>query len=1147
MNFQSFKNQFFNGNTDKKDFFKRSKAFFLDFESILNFSNNVEIELRAFKTLYTQVLLGKNPFPKYYSELYNDNKQYYTESLAQEMNWQVLAFLKCSEPICKFIKLRNVFEHNLLIGNYEQARLILDTIEKDICISFWSLEHRFILDEYQFGHEKNWETNRNINSDKTNAQFVKVFSSMYSVKAEHRVSFFQYNEEFSSWEAEIGNKHVKLSEYFRFKGNYFSISKYNHLAGILFYESQASIIDRYLLFIRISQHVIIEPSPTDNNLKFLLKKLNDSIDDICIEQMLISLDTSYTYKNIHYTSSIEVMNIIDEYTKGDYQKCKSLLKFYLKENNGNYAELCELYAKCLVELKCDYENITETFGIIDKISKIYYDILSKVVLTDNALVDLVKLAYTFNSSHIGLQLYAFLKIELGWKTEIDYSFLSRLNSKFINPNLISSFYKNREIAQSLINNLVKVYPESVTANLFRDFYQSYLINQTRDFSKIPYVKNIIYQLRSALLNSKYSESITKYSALLQYDSLSIITQYEVVTNLFFCYLQCQDFRNCVRLFTTNYLKNVHLIRRMNMNSVIDNVIKGKFKNIGEINTLIELPICFKILCSDKIKVKQSYELFLKSNSCTKPNEIISIKDKFEDCKLIYFLRYVCIPEIMQLSTEFESTEKVNVERITICQFLTQYDEANSSIYRSEIVNLTQRNMVSKVIAKIDEGKIYVNEDKIKQLFLLNSTKRDVLNLQKISDSENNYLTKDFFDRTLDLKSFTENNKFKKVDTIVYINVDEKGELKSKNNPAFDDFKKMFLEIRNHFLANREYGLDSYLSTRIRHGTLINHIRSVFEQYNLITSQVDGEYTSNEYWERIGFRQSDLNRILSDFSKKIDSLLSELKEELIQYKTEQKTDKSKALFNYAYENDTEILMLYLSKIESFEEFVELAFLELRKKTDRILESIQRQLNTDVKEQFVKLLTDTEHDLLNLGNKQLFTELLNNINLCRTDIQNKLNYISKWFSLSESSFDGKYELRILAETSVQITKHIHPNYNFNLEISLRESLNIKGEFHQHFIDLMNNFLFNIIKHSELTCEEVNAKLIISEVEDTLYLTFQNCVADVSKHNLKLINIKNNWRFPDSNVSQEEGSGFPKIKKIIHSDLGRKSTEFNFSFNG
>jgi hypothetical protein len=56
--------------------------------------------------------------------------------------------------ISDFLNLRSQFEIELLLGNYETARNIVNKVDNDICSSMWSIESRLILDEYQFANGK---------------------------------------------------------------------------------------------------------------------------------------------------------------------------------------------------------------------------------------------------------------------------------------------------------------------------------------------------------------------------------------------------------------------------------------------------------------------------------------------------------------------------------------------------------------------------------------------------------------------------------------------------------------------------------------------------------------------------------------------------------------------------------------------------------------------------------------------------------------------------------------------------------------------------------------------------------------------------------------------------------------------------------
>lgn len=662
-----------------------------------------------------------------------------------------------------------------------------------------------------------------------------------------------------------------------------------------------------------------------------------------------------------------------------------------------------------------------------------------------------------------------------------------------------------------------------------------------------------------MLKGHTDECIEICENLLKNLSFTSIIEYEIVSNLFSCYLKKKDFRNSVILFVKTHLKNQHLTKKMSVDELNSLIIKSKFKNVGNKSTLIELPILLKICNVDKIKVKQAYELFLNGNYVCKPSELIGIPHYFDLDKLIFFLKYVCIPEIMQLSKFFNSTYEVNEERIIITKYLATIDIDDVDSYKNEIAELTQKNTISKVIGGIDERKIFVNEYKIRQT-LKKSDKQSVLTNEQVSP-----LTNESFERYVKLLAYVKNNnEYKDVSSIIqfgengevtYVEAEKNKTYKEQDVdvvlylPAFRIFVTYFLNIRDLFIFNKEYGLDAYLSTRIRHGTLPNHLRSVFETYFLVTAQTDNIYAENQYWkDKFNLsmeNMSILQNALSRFSKEVDIFSKEIKDIYIQCKNEQKNEKSEALFDYSY-NEQDLILLFLEdfdETENIDVFIEKSFTELWLGTEINLEVVRNKFDIQFRDKYIDLIDNLQLELLSLLDKNSISELLNNLMTCRTEIQTKLSNISKWFRRSESSFEGEYEIQTLAETSIQITKNLNPNFNFEIEKDICPNFNISGEYHQHIIDLMNNCMFNIVKHAHLPCEDVNAKLSIHEKGNNLFLNFENCLSDTSLHLEKLNAIKENWGSSDANISKEGGTGFPKIKKIINSDLNRKYSDFNF----
>lgn len=1161
MNFQVFKQAFFNSRVNKKNLVKEIKTFNADYESLVKFVSRYKKELKSAKSLLNNAILGKNHLPKSYSELGSFEVQFFTDSLIQELNWQILGILDCHEVINKFILLRDKFENNLLIANYDKAREILDKIETDICISYWSIENRFILDEYQFGSEKNWETRNLILSEKNNA-FVQIFGSHISFKTEKRVSFFQYNEEFNNWQNREGLNKIDdaegIIEFFRFKENYFSYGSYNRQEEIIYREANASIIDRYLMFIRIAQHQIAENTNILNSLLPLLHELSAKIDDIHLMQMTIATDNSFLLTNDDYNTNVIV--ILDEYTKGNYSKSKELAKRYITEESSNCIELYEIYAKSLVELKLPYEPLTNQECLANEISSNYFNVLEKNSNTDSSLVDLLKLSYTFNNNHVGLHLYAFITEQLGWEVQTDYFFLRDLNSKFVNPRLLGNLYKKESVAKNFLYNIELTLKSSNSVHLAKQLLVSFSSEKSPiHFENVSENKNNLYKIRSLLRKNKLDECITYSEKLLKDSNISVNTEYEVVSALFSCYFKKKDYRRSAILFVNTHLKNIHFTKRMMVDDLNDTILKGKFKNVGERANLIELPILLKVSNVDKIKVKQAYELFLRGNQVDKPSELLIHSQKFLNKKFIYFLKNVCTPEIMQLSKYFNSTYEVNQERISIVKYLAENEPEDLEGNKHEIAELTQKNTISKVIGGIDERKIFVNEQKIRQT-IKRTEKQNVLQGEQISP-----LTKESFERYAKLLAYVKNkNEYKDVSSIIQFG--ENGEVtyippeKNKSYadqdvdvvlylPAFRIFVAYFLSIRDLFIFNKEYGLNAYLSTRIRHGTLPNHLRSVFETYLLVTSQTDNIYSENDYWkEKLNLSEDKMQQVqdaLRKFSEKVDAFSRNIKDVYIQCKNEQNLIDA-GLFDYSY-NEQELIFLFLEDfgdIDTIDDFIEKSFQELWSRTEQNLEVVRNKFDFEFRDAYIKQIDGLHQELLSIVSKNSISELLNNLMTCKTEIQTKLSNISKWFRRSESSFDGEYELQTLAEASIQITKNLNPNFNFEIVKIICPDFNVSGEFHQHIIDLINNCLFNIVKHSHLPCTEVEAKLIIEENGNDLIFRFENNVANAEEHQKKLTTIKKNWQSSDSNISKEGGTGFPKIKKIINSDLNRRYSNFNFN---
>lgn len=1147
--YSEFRKLFFNPRVNKKQLIHNIKHSVSDLDNLLKFEKQYRSGLKSATTLFNNALYGQNPLPKSYDYLNKNDPSHFTNSFKSEFNWLVKGLVDFSDEINLFIELQQIFEDELFKGNYKEARVILNQIESNLCVSFWGIENRFILDEYELGTEENWNS-RKLFLKEGVEPFVQAFSNIFSVRAEKNISFFHFNIEIDKWlhvQGILDNDELfGLNEYLRFKGNFFSFSNYTQYPFFIFKESGGSVIDKYLMFKRICSHLLLDTNYKSQILKGL-NYVSTEIKDPVLRNLL-TYDSSVEPLDL-FPADNDFLRIVDLYTIGQYSDVVVEVKKFFNEYKTGELHIIELYVKSICELNLEYENLCSVPSIMDVIGSAMHRVLMKTNETEDSLITLVNYSYLFSNSRHGVFIYNFVSNQLGWDNQLNYSFLLSSNSSVLNPIMLASTNGKSDNYHLRIKGA----RDSFAIKLIKKEFNLNAIDADH-LDKIPEQKRELYKARFLMNSELYDDAKKIYLELISASSLSIIALYELYSSLYYCHLRKEEYREAIKLFVKVNADNPNLTKQMNYDELLKGVIIGKFKNVGDKSSLIELPIFFRINSKDRIRIKQSLEVFLKSVKCTKPTEFIDQVDDFSRNDVLYFFRNVCAVEILQLSKAFKSSFQVNEERIGVCKFLAEYDSDRASLYKEEIADLTQKNTISRVIAKIDERKIYVNEEKLYKAFY-KVQKQNVFHNESLSP-----LNQESFDRYVKLNKYIkENNEYRNISPVSF---NDDGEVQVTNEsfldsydvifyyPAFQIFSTFFLYIRDLFVFNKENGLDTYLSTKIRHGTLPNHLRSVFESNQLVTTQSNSEYVENKYWTEklitISNKNEKVQEYLSEFSMNIDNYSKQIKDEFIQCKSESEITHANAEFDYSYTEQDQI-ELYIKKFHDvyvIDDFIELVFNELWNRTEFIMENVRHKFNNEYRDHFLRLLSHLESNLTSSFQKNEINELLSQIMTCRTDIQHKLNNISQWFRRSESTYEGDYKVDVLAQTSVEITKNIHPNYSFTIDTELESKATVKGEYHEHFIDLVNNCLFNMIEHSHLDSVHLNAQLKIYEEEGELILIFSNNVDNSEEHISKLSEIKGKWGALDSNISQERGTGFPKVKKIISSDLNRQNSYFNFN---
>lgn len=253
-----------------------------------------------------------------------------------------------------------------------------------------------------------------------------------------------------------------------------------------------------------------------------------------------------------------------------------------------------------------------------------------------------------------------------------------------------------------------------------------------------------------------------------------------------------------------------------------------------------------------------------------PAKLVELKGKVSDNLLIYFLKEVCIPSLIDQARVVSTTAAILDQRVEVCSVLREIDPQNSSEYIDEVLEITNRKILEAGQRIVDGTRIHVDADP----------------LARWAGRE---LAEDFY-RYRDLA--------KVVTTLEYDEVMEgllvDGQLPSTVS-AFDEadavLYSLLSKISSEFLNNSLFGLDYYLSKRIRHQSFIGLIRGPLQLQNIITTKEadDKGYNENLVWldkfkdcNKEGL--VNLSKAFQKFSMDFDNALLDAKDNKLQIKT-----------------------------------------------------------------------------------------------------------------------------------------------------------------------------------------------------------------------------------------------------------------------
>lgn len=472
----------------------------------------------------------------------------------------------------------------------------------------------------------------------------------------------------------------------------------------------------------------------------------------------------------------------------------------------------------------------------------------------------------------------------------------------------------------------------------------------------------------------------------------------------------------------------------------------------------------------------AYLCYLEKEGVTLASELEINRD---NKKQLFFFSDVCdLSVLWQHVDVLKSSKFVFEERLKICKKLLEVIQ--SKRISREISDIIQQQKIKTLTRKVDESKIYV----------------DVSGIQKKElDAVRRYF--DLF-QNVDALSNDANE----------ITTDESEEI-IQAHVTPDDVEKMrrtlftriFFGVRDKFLFDPKFGLEFFLSTRIRHGTLMNQLRRSFEAYDLVTRKDSDEtYTPDYYWSEVKFKldyngRKQIKTYIDGFAKSIDNSILLVKDEYVQIHTELKPDKKQGVFDFSNSKISTIIdeaYAEIPGVQSFSDMVSVIIKKLWQRTSECL-IIAKQRLDDFASVCTHYLDCLDQDVCSMFPNHYNSEFHNVVVNCKTMFSHDVEVVKDWFQLKNSA-DFDFHIKDVFDTSIYFINSVHQTPLF-----VEEKISSETTFYQrsHFIALYDMFsdMFNNACNYSLERynidNDLDAQILIKESDNSLYIEFSNDV--------------------------------------------------------
>lgn len=1032
------------------------------------------IELDKFlKKIFIHPLTPKEVNCKY--KMYKDifkNYIYSFKSFNCQLVWFKNLFLNNKSTLNIFIDKKDRIDVAILNSNIKIALDLVYFIEKEICISLWSIELLTHLKK-EFLNENTSEFLSKIKHDSNN-NITNFYMQQLILKSESKeINNFTTNfvEALREMRDTVDDNHI--SDFADLASSYFLPYEFDQVRNVnersLRNATCYSLIDQYLIFkTYIIEKILYGDGLTEFESKIVLEIINEINDD----ELKNILSDNFTLKNL----DSKYLNIVKDYTNEEYNLTKIKIKTLL-QNDSLSTSFIEIYARCNIYLS----EVESTEPVLfEQISNSFMHIL----LADNDTLQ-----------------------------SVEYIERVATKFKFSRWSIPILFHLNR-----IINEKKDKYTSSLKAmKRLGNKITPYSINQF-NFSELAELLNIDKRNLSAnkklkLIDTKEldNESLNMYLQELK-KTIKIYSDYLIEKSQLL--LMTNQTVECLKLIVNSYLENNMYHIFLPIRDVLDKIQQENIK-LEE----IELPIICDIYSKKIDSYKDEFYLeifqdFIDSFGEYEPSKIFE-HTKELSLREIYFLKNVCTASILDVYPEYSCTENLKRERIKILDILIKHDLINGELYKKEKTLVFDELIFEKLKTDFDSSKIYVDIESLKNkkeddyrmlynlLLVAEGTKSEEIEYVQVDKKEDMWIPVANLSSTIS-----------KIYSMLFNDF--------VSNPNFGLDKYLSADIRHGvFIPHMRSNIENLrLLTEVTDGEYENNTFWLNKYPYIIQELQDG-------------LNKALKDFSLEFDTALNSANNWFKINIF-VEDEKNIPNDEGMFDFTLSKERLSMLQERLNIDlTFEKFFDIIISFMWEITENAAIEVKNRLNITLKQNLISSIDNLETTINNIRHNVPFKELLDTIQSARSYIHSDLERVLNWFNCVQDNSTEQYSLSSTLYACTDTFKNIASETNISLNFIEIEAGDLLFLTYRETRALMSSLYTALINSNTYKMVDSNIFIIIKENENNFFINIKNKVKldkEISKECL-LVELREKFSDRYCTLSTSEGgTGLYKIYNFL-----------------